>query len=196
MTCLEELSGIQIKPAVMSQNNPSQVRGIGKGMFIAAWIIGILLLTQFFDFWEKKRQNPNQSPVIIQSANGAQELVLQSNYQGHYLTTGLINGEEVDFLLDTGATTVAVPAELAERLQLPKLSRGYVQTANGAVEATRTYLKTLTIGPFELHNVEASILSSMTEEDEILLGMSALQRLSFTQRNGTLILSPNTHTTL
>ncbi len=88
-------------------------------------------------------------------------------------------------MLDTGATSVAVPASLAQQLGLKPGYRHKAVTANGIVEVRDTRIDTLTIGPITLRNVQASINPGMSGP-EILLGMSALKDLELTQRDNTL----------
>ena len=51
-------------------------------------------------------------------SNGKAQVTLQQNRQGHYVTNGAINGTQVTFLLDTGATQVSIPGHIAETLSL------------------------------------------------------------------------------
>ncbi|OZG72497.1 aspartyl protease [Hahella sp. CCB-MM4] len=171
----------------MSQDSPSP-RQTGKWMMAAAWIIGMLLLTQLFGFWEDQQRNPNQTLRIVSGADGNEELVLQRNRFGHYLFTGKINNRDVEFLVDTGATVVAVPESMARSLGLPELGQTSMQTANGTTRATRTVIDQLQLGPFTLRDVNATILPRMNGDQEVLLGMSALRHLSFSQQGDQLIL--------
>ena len=82
---------------------------------ILAWVIGLGLAAMWFSGVEERRLNPNQAPQSITTNSGI-EVRLASNPQGHYLMTGEINGREVTFLLDTGATFVAIPASVASGL--------------------------------------------------------------------------------
>ena len=84
-------------------------------MLVLAWGAALLLATQFFADWEEGRRNPNRAPESLHG-NGYVEVNLASGRQGHYMAGGKINGEAVTFLLDTGATQVAVPTEVAQRL--------------------------------------------------------------------------------
>ncbi len=155
-------------------------------MLVLAWGAGILLATRFFADWEQSRFNPNREPVSI--VQGEQiEVQLESNFQGHFVVDGRINGEKVTFLLDTGATDVAVPAELAERLGLPRGTAVMLQTANGQATGYRTVLNSLGLGDILLHDVRALIAPGFGGE-QVLLGMSALKQLEFTQRAGVLVL--------
>ena len=95
----------------------------------------------------------------------------------------------MEFLLDTGASDVAIPARLAERMGLRRGPAVQYQTANGVVTAYRTLLDSVSIGPIVIRDVPASINPGM-QDMEILLGMSVLKRIEFTQRGDTLILRP------
>jgi aspartyl protease family protein len=109
---------------------------------------------------------------------------------GHYVTTGTVNGRSVEFMLDTGASDVAIPAELAQELGLERGAPVQYQTANGVVTAYRTTIDSVSIGPMVIRSVPASINPGMRDM-EILLGMSVLRHVEFTQRGDTLILRPN-----
>ncbi len=161
--------------------NPAPEKKIGKAMLTISWVIVLVGLTLIFGRWEDHQYNPNQSVTTTPTG----EIVLQQNKQNHYLTSGLINGQAVVFMLDTGATHVAVPAALAQQLGLKPGYRHNAMTANGIVEVRDTKIATLTIGPITLHNVRASINPGMSGP-EILLGMSALKDLELTQRDNTL----------
>ena len=167
----------------------SSTRRTGTVMLVLAWVVGLGLAAYWFSSVEERRRNPNQQPVSF-AANGAVEVRLERNRQGHYLVNGRINGSEVTFMLDTGATFVAIPAGLADRLGLPRGRAVTVQTANGPAQSFTTRIDTLALGDIRLHDVGAGIVPGMTGDD-VLLGMSALQQLDFSQRGGELILRQN-----
>jgi len=163
---------------------------LGKGMTLAAWIIALGLLTLFFNNKLDNQRNPNQSVYSRIDDAGRPEVILKRNRFGHYVTTGTVNGHTVEFMLDTGASDVAIPAELAQKLGLERGAPVQYQTANGVVTAYRTKLDSVAIGPMVIRNVPASINPGMRDM-EILLGMSVLKHVEFTQRGDTLILRPN-----
>jgi len=165
-------------------------RRVGRVMLVMTWAAALLLATHFFGKWEARRDNPNQAPQSVQG-EGYIEVRLLSSRGGHYLLGGQINGSPVTLLLDTGATAVAVPAALAERLGLQRGAPVQVRTANGTVVGYRTQLASLRLGEILLRDVAALITPGM-EGDEVLLGMSALKQLEFTQRDGTLVLRQTT----
>lgn len=171
-------------------STPTPGRTAGKAMWIVAWLLGLFLATRFFAQWQDTQRNPNQQPDSA-VGSGYAEVRLASNGQGHFLASGLINGEAVEFLLDTGATDVAIPAALAERLGLPRGAPISLHTANGTSTGYRTRLTSLQLGDILLSDVRALIAPGMHGE-EVLLGMSALKQLEFTQRDGTLLLRQTT----
>lgn len=172
----------------MTEPENEEARRTGRYMLIMAWVGGLGLLTLLFQDLLQTQFNPNTDPVIRDAPDGARQVVLDRNAQGHYVASGRINGTPVTFLLDTGATDVAIPEDLAERLRLERRGGGISQTANGPVAVWQTVLDKVTLGAITLSNVRASILPSMRGTDKVLLGMSFLKQLEFTQRNGQLIL--------
>ncbi|WP_137887076.1 TIGR02281 family clan AA aspartic protease [Pseudomonas sp. 2FE] len=165
-------------------------RRAGRVMLVLAWGAGLLLATRFFGQWEDEQHNPNQLPSSSQGA-GYIEVRLLGNGQGHFVSSGKINGETVVFLLDTGATDVAIPAGLAKRLGLKRGAPVTLNTANGRSNGYRTHLERLQLGDIVLQDVRALVAPGM-DGDEVLLGMSALKQLEFTQRDGTLVLRQTT----
>jgi aspartyl protease family protein len=115
---------------------------------------------------------------------GRQSVTLSADPQGHFISTGSINGGSVRFLVDTGATVVALPAAEARRLGINYLrgQRAQVQTANGPAIAYRVKLDTVRIGDVEVNNVDAAV-SEADGMGVILLGMSFLNRMEM-KRDG------------
>jgi aspartyl protease family protein len=160
---------------------------LGKGMIYAAWLLVLGLLFFFFNHFLDKQHNPNQDINTQYDQDGTREVILQRNRQGHYVATGTINGQPVIFFLDTGATMVSIPERVANRLNLERGAPMLASTANGTITTYSTQLDNIALGGIELHKVRASINPSMSSE-EILLGMSFLKHLEFTQRGDVLTL--------
>lgn len=158
-------------------------------MIIAAWVLALGLLTLFFKNWLDDERNPNRQVLSRVTSDGATEVVLQRNRYGHYVASGRINGEPVEFMVDTGASDVAVPGSLAMQLGLKRGAPMRYQTANGSVTGFQTHIDRLELGDLVLRDVPASINPGYDDND-VLLGMSVLKRLEFTQRGDTLILRP------
>ena len=165
-------------------HSPQSPHPLGRGFYTIAWILGIALLTTLFSGHEERRINPNQNPQS-QMSNGVAEVVLKQNRQGHYVANGVINGQQVTFLLDTGATDVAIPGRIAERLALKEGRSIQMNTANGTIRVFESWVDQLEIGELKIRDVDANINPHM-DEDFILLGMSALKDLELIQKNNQL----------
>ena len=81
---------------------------LGTGMFVMGWLIFMVLIGLWFNDVLEDQRNPNQT-LSTSFIDGAREVILQRNRFGHYVTSGTINGRDVTFMLDTGATTIAIP---------------------------------------------------------------------------------------
>jgi aspartyl protease family protein len=169
----------------MRQNHPSQNphRSLGRGMALVASLLVLAMFYLYFENTLEARNNPNSQ---LQVAPGT-ELVLKRSRDGHYVFPGTINGRPVSFLLDTGATLVSVPAHLAAELGLRAGAPQQSITANGTVPTRATHLDSLAFGPFDLRDVPASLNPGMAD-DQVLMGMSVLKHLEFTQRGDILVL--------
>jgi aspartyl protease family protein len=161
-------------------------RRAGRIMLILAWGIGLWLVARWFGDFDVQRKNPNQIPVS-HHGDGYVEVSLTGNGAGHFLANGALNGKKVTFIIDTGATDVALSSQLAASLELPHGSPVLLSTANGRVEGWRTQIEKLQLGDIVLHDVRALVAPNI-DGDQVLLGMSALRQLEFTQRGGALLL--------
>jgi aspartyl protease family protein len=155
-------------------------------MQVMAWVVLIVLGVFFFGDILDKQYNPNKT---LQTSYGEEmkEVVLQRNRYGHYVMDGEINNQSVTFLLDTGATGVAIPEAVAERLGLRRGQAFMTQTANGTTTSYAARLDHVSVGDISLQNVPAGITPGL-QTDQVLLGMSFLKHIEFTQRGDTLVL--------
>ena len=114
-------------------NDPevNEQKRIGTFMVVVMWILLLIFLIIFFEDVIDKQINPNQNLNTQYTEAGIREVELQRNHYGHYVTDGTINGKPVVFMLDTGATGVAVPQHIANDLQLKRGMAIQVHTANG-----------------------------------------------------------------
>ncbi len=156
-------------------------------MLFGAWIAGLALLVLFFQDLLEGQHNPNRAPVQLADDEGLGGVLLQRNRMGHYVASGTINGEPVTFLIDTGATAVALPLALARRLGLRLVPGGMSKTANGMVETWGTRLDSVELGGLGVRNVRAAVMPNMPGDD-VLLGMSYLKHFELIQRGDTLTL--------
>jgi aspartyl protease family protein len=109
---------------------------------------------------------------------------------GAYTTVGSINGRTVNFLVDTGASAVALHRADARRLGLDYKIEGnpmYVSTANGTAPAYELELDRVQVGDIVLHNVRGYVIES-AGTGRILLGMSFLNRVRIEDQGSVLLL--------
>ena len=108
---------------------------------------------------------------------------------GMFLTAGTINGQSVEFLVDTGATSVAMNDATARRLGIDYRagSRGLVETASGVTEAYAVTLREVGVGSVRLPNVQAVVIRG-AQPSRALLGMSFLSRTQIEHAQDMLVL--------
>ncbi len=123
---------------------------------------------------------------VVQPQAKTSELVLKRHSSGHYLSAGKINSVPVNFLVDTGATVVAISDDLARRIGLRFGARRTVETANGRTSGYETVLDRVAVGGLQLQRVRAVILPQMRTRGRVLLGMSFLEEFELLQSNGVL----------
>ena len=146
---------------------------IGGWMTFIAWVAFIGFLGYSFNLLIQKQNNPNQS-ISTAFVDGSKQITLTRNKHGHYVANGEINGHPVIFLLDTGATDVALSAKLAKKLQLEQGRPFKVSTANGIVKAYRARLNRVAIG-----NIER--FSDFVDKEELILNRVELGLQEFTR---------------
>ena len=103
---------------------------------------------------------------------------------GMFQTVGNVNGYSVDFLVDTGASSVALNAATARRLEIDysKAPAGKVKTASGTEVAYKVSLDLVQIGDIKLHNVQAMVIDG-PQPERALLGMSFLGQLDIQHKD-------------
>lgn len=120
------------------------------------------------------------------AGTAAQEIVMPVGLGGHFISNGSINGRAVQFMVDTGATVVALSQGEAERIGLDYRSapRALTQTANGPVPVHRVSLGAVRVGEVEVANVEAIVMPA--QMPYVLLGNSFLSRFQMRRDNDVL----------
>lgn len=120
--------------------------------------------------------------------SGASQVTLVADMRGHFITTGTINGATIPFMVDTGATTIALGASHAVRanVDLRNANPVNVQTANGVTQAWLVNLNTVRIGDITLNNVQATVAGH--DMPHALLGMSFLNRMEMKRDGETMTL--------
>ncbi len=117
-------------------------------------------------------------------------MTIRRGDNGHYNVEGSIDGRHMDFLIDTGASYIALRESDAARLGIHPAARDYTgvaSTANGVIRVAPVDLNRVEVGPLTVYNVRAVVLPDKALERN-LLGMSFLSRVHMDQQNGRLVL--------
>ncbi len=134
---------------------------------------------------------PRNAPVEAEAPTAGRTLSIPRDARGHFATDGRIDGQRIDFMVDTGASVIALNEKSASRFGL-RPARGdfnsTVSTANGTIKAARTRLAMVEVGGLIVRDVDALVLpdSALSEN---LLGLSFLSKLKrFEYANGKMVL--------
>lgn len=122
------------------------------------------------------------------SKSSGSRIVLTAGDGGHFLAAGSINGKSVQFMVDTGATTVAMGSAEAKRMGIDYTTGKPIRmsTANGQALGYLLTLNSVRIGDVEVQNVEAIV--SQQSMPYVLLGNSFLTRFSMRRDNDQMVL--------
>ena len=135
-----------------------------------------------------------EAPVSIGSRGGtngasrSNRLVLQADSRGHFIDRGLINGKTMQYMVDTGASTVAIGRADAERMGLA-FEQGtpvMMRTANGNAQGWRIKLASVRIGEMDIYDVEAIVAPQSMPY--VLLGNSLLSHFQMTRKGTEMVL--------
>lgn len=131
------------------------------------------------------------TPVAAAASASSRRVVIDQDLRGHFTATFKINGRQVDAMVDTGATVVAINLSTARRAGVKVSPVDFTQevsTANGTAKAAVTRIDRLQIGRITVEDVPAVVLEDKAL-DGTLIGMSFLSRLKKYQvENGALLL--------
>ena len=164
-------------------------------MIFAAILVGLgTIMAQMAD---KMTATPafantvSASTASLETPTGVRSISLPRDARGHFQTEGRIDGQRIGFMVDTGASVVALNETTAARFGL-RPSRGdynaTVRTANGTIKAAHTRLSMVDIGGLVVRDVEAMVLPDEALSEN-LLGLSFLSKLKrFEYANGKMIL--------
>ena len=149
---------------------------------VTVWLVAGLLLFLGFQAWQS---HAGRTRFVLQG--GAIEI--RRAPDGHYHWPGRVNGVAVDFLVDTGATSTALPQALAERAGLEVVGRVTSQTAGGRVHGTLARADIALDGGVQARQLRVAVLPGLRTP---LPGMDVLGRLRLSQHDGVLRLEPST----
>jgi aspartyl protease family protein len=174
---------------------PNHVCGVMRNiMIIAAIMIGLgTFMAQMADKMAAPASatTRNTAPAETVAEAGVRSLSIPRDARGHFQTGGRIEGQRIDFMVDTGASLVALNEKSAARFGLHPSRGDYnatVTTANGTIKAARTRLAMIDLGGLVVRDVDAMVLPDEALSEN-LLGLSFLSKLKrFEYANGKLVL--------
>ena len=165
-------------------------------MIMAAVLVGLgTLMAEMADKMTSSpalAKNVSQStPVEAPVQTGGRSLSIPRDARGHFQTEGRIDGQRIGFMVDTGASVVALNEKSAARFGFRPSRNDYntaVSTANGTIKAARTRLAMVELGGIVVRDVDAMVLPDEALSEN-LLGASFLSKLKrYEYANGRLVL--------
>jgi len=158
--------------------------------------VGGTLVSQHLEKLNKSGQPPAMmaavkvAPQQQSGAAGARTVTLQGDSRGHFQVDARVDGRSVDFMVDTGASVIALRESSAARLGIHPAQRDYTasaSTANGVVKAAPVMLNRVEVNGITVRDVRAFVMPDSGLSTN-LLGMSFLSRVKWTHDKGRLVL--------
>lgn len=149
--------------------SPASTLRLGTLALLAFWLVVAGALYAGFSWWESR-----QRAALQPYSEAGGQLVIPRERDGHFYIDGEVNHQPVRFLVDTGASAVAVTEALARAAGLPEGSRITVQTAGGPREGRRVHGVPIKAGPLAHNDVTVTVGLRMDDGDA-LLGQSFLR---------------------
>lgn len=189
-----EVAGLFNGKAMVSINgSPAKVMSVGQTLQNVKLLNATSSAAIFEVDGKKQTLGMGQSISTSAGNSGSKPTIkLTADGGGHFSTGGSINGRQINFLVDTGATTVAISTRTAQAMgiDLSKASSGASTTAAGVVRSYHVTFNNVKVGDISLNFVEGTVLDGMPD-DSALLGNSFLSRLDMKREGTVLTLTKN-----
>jgi aspartyl protease family protein len=196
--CLASAADIHVvaltagKAVVRINGGKTQTLSVGQVTAEGVKLIGATSESAEFEVGGKRRTlvaGEGGAIATVAPALRGNQVMLTADGRGHFVTTGVVNGHSLRFMVDTGATSVVLSGADAKRVGINYLDapRSVSQTANGLIPVYTVKLDTLKVGDIQVNNVDAIVV----EGDRLpmaLLGMSFLNRMEMRREGQTMIL--------
>ncbi|HET7851018.1 MAG TPA: TIGR02281 family clan AA aspartic protease [Pseudolabrys sp.] len=162
----------------------------------AAVVVGATYAAKFADRETASQSVERSAPsepiaVTAQSGSGGRTVELAGDRHGHFPVDADVDGQRIDFIIDTGASLVTLRESDAASLGIHPMPADYnavVSTANGRIKAARARLNRIEVGDITVYNVSALVLPDEAL-GKSLLGASFLSRLTrYEYANGRMVL--------
>jgi aspartyl protease family protein len=176
------------KAVVSINNSPPRTLSVGQRSPEGVALVAVDRETATFEIDGQRRTLRMGQAYAARASAGGSAVTLKADARGHFLADGQVNGGSIRFLVDTGATLIALPAADARRLGIDYLKgqRGTVQTAGGPASAYKVTLDTVRVGDIAINQVDAVVIDA--DLPFALLGMSFLNRTEMKRAGETMVL--------
>ena len=186
-----KVQGLFSKKAVISINGQRRILALGKSSPEGVTLVAVDSDQVILEIEGKQQSYTLGSSISLNftKAKNIEEKVF-ADERGMFMSIGSINGQSVRFLVDTGATTIAMNTTQAKRLGVRYRTEGRsatASTASGFVKAYSVRLKSVSLGKIKRKDIEAMVIDG-EHPGPILLGMSFLGNLKVEKAGNTLTL--------
>ena len=131
---------------------------------------------------DKPSDRPQVAAATTPSVSGVANQRITRSFDGHFYVTAQVNGVPIRFMIDTGASMVALSAEDADRARVPMDGQvGIARGAGGDVELTQTRIDSITVGGLTARAVRGAVIDQL---DHSLLGQTFLSQLQSVEISG------------
>ena len=158
---------------------------------IAAMVIAGVMPRVMDAVGKAPEAQPAKAEQLGPQAANHRTFTVRGDARGHFQVEGSVDGRRLDFVVDTGASVIALRERDAARLGIHPIPRDYtasVSTANGVIRAAPVQLNSVEVGGIRVHGVRAMVLPDQALSEN-LLGMSFLSRVRrFEVANGRLVM--------
>jgi aspartyl protease family protein len=181
--------GVSASRAVVSINGGApRTLAVGQKTAEGVTLLAVEGENATFDI-EGRRRVLRMGQMVQATTGGIGSVTLKADPLGHFFAEGAINGGTIRFLVDTGASLIAIPGAEARRLGLDFINapQAAIRTAGGVVPAYRVKLDTVRVGGITINSVDALVVDKGL--DMVLLGMSFLNRTEMRRDGETMVLT-------
>ncbi len=151
---------------------------------VIVWLLAGCAIYLGITWWNHEQVAQRQKTVVTSTG---QSLEIERSRDGHYHVIALVNGKEIPFMLDTGATSSAIPASRASQLGLKPFTTITVNTANGTTQADVARAQFELPGLLRVDQLKITVLNEM--DGPGLLGMDVLGKLRLVQEGNKMVLT-------
>ena len=177
------------KAVVVINGQDPRTVSVGQKTSEGVTLVSTAADTAIFEIEGKRRTLELGQHFVPAASKPGATIAIAADGQGHHWAAGQVNGKTTRFLVDTGATSVFLPATFARIAGIDYLKgqRALIQTANGQTVAYRVTLDALAVGDITLYQIEANVIESGL--DTALLGMTFLSRTDMKRDGANLVLT-------